>query len=133
MTRRASVPALEPVAAIRLVASPAALDGARWSGDGVDVLRIAPDEALGLRATGVEVEDADAIIEAESGFVVGRLDGTDLQMVEGHTDWALPTTTGELGQGKIAGVPAKVVAGDPTLVVANAAYADEIRERLGWR
>jgi hypothetical protein len=126
------VPALEPVAAIRVVASPAALDGARWSGDGVDVLRIAPDEALGLRATGVEVEDADAIIEAESGFVLGRLDGTDLQTVEGHTDWALPTTTGELGQGKIAGVPARVVGGEPTLVVTNAAYADELRERLGW-
>jgi hypothetical protein len=83
--------------------------------------------------TGVEVDDADAIVETESGFVVGLLDGTDLQAVEGHTDWPLPTTTGELAQGKIAGVPAKVVAGDPALVVTNAAYADELRERLGWR
>ena len=127
------MPALEPVAAIRVVASPAALDGARWSGDGVDVLRIAPDEALGLGATGVEVDDADAIVEAESGFVLGLLDGTDVPVVEAHTDWPLPTTTGELAQGKIAGVPAKVVAGDPALVVTNAAYAGELRERLGWR
>ena len=127
------MPALEPVAAIRVVASPAALDGARWSGDGVDVLRTAPDEALGLGATGVEVDDADAIVEAESGFVVALLDGGDLEAVEAHTDWRLPTATAELGQGKIAGVPAKVVGGRPALLVTNTAYADELRERLGWR
>jgi hypothetical protein len=127
------VPALEPVAAVRVVASPAALDGASWSGESVDVVRIAPDEALGLGATGVEVDDADAIVEAESGFVVGLLDTGDLEAVEAHTDWPLPTTTGELGQGKVAGVPAKVVGGQPALLVTNVAYADELRERLGWR
>jgi hypothetical protein len=127
------VPALEPVAAIRVVASPAALDGARWSGESVDVLRIAPDEALGLGATGVEVDDADAIVETESGFVVALLDSDEFRVAEGHTDWSLPTTTGELAQGKLGGVPAKVVAGDPALVVTNVAYADELRERLGWR
>ena len=127
------MPALEPVAAIRVVASPAALDGARWSGDGVDVLRTAPDEALGLGATGVEVDDADAIVEAESGYVVGLLDSGDLQAVEAHTEWPLPMRTGELAQGKVAGVPAKVVGGRPSLLVTNAAYADELRDRLGWR
>ncbi len=107
------MPALESVAAVRVVATPAALDGARWSGDDVDVLRLAPDEALGLGATGVEVDDPDAIVEPESGFVVVLLDDTDLETVEGHTDWPLPRETGELGQGKVAGVPAKVVGGRP--------------------
>jgi hypothetical protein len=128
------VPALEPVAAVRVVASQAALDGAHWSGDdGVDVLRTAPDEALGLGATGVEVDDPDAIVEHESGFVVALLDDPDLRTIEAHTDWRLPTAAGELSQGKVAGVPAKVVGGRPALLVTNAAYADELERRLGWR
>ena len=126
------MPALEPVAALRVVASPAALDGARWSGDDVDVLRTAPDEALGLGATAVEVDDPDAIVEPEAGFVVALLDEDDLVAVAAHTDWELPTATGELAQGKVAGVPAKVVGGRPALLVTNAAYADELRERLEW-
>jgi hypothetical protein len=126
------VPALESIAAVRVVAAPAALDGARWSGVGVDVLRMAPDEALGLGATGVEVDDPDAIVEPESAYVVALLDDTDLETVEGHTDWPLPREAGELGQGKVAGVPAKIVGGRPALLVTNAAYADELRERLGW-
>ena len=127
------MPALEPVAAIRVVASSAALDRARWAGEGVDVLRTAPDEALGLGATGVEVDDADAIVEAESGFVVGLLDSGDLRSVEAHTEWPLPMTSGELAQGKIAGVPAKVVGGTPALLVTHAVYADDLERRLGWR
>jgi hypothetical protein len=126
------VPALEPVAGLRVVANPAALDGARWSGDDVDVLRTAPDEALGLGATAVEVDDPDAVVESEAGFVVALLDDNDVRRVAAHTDWELPMTTGELAQGKIAGVPAKVVGGRPALLVTNAAYADELRERLGW-
>jgi hypothetical protein len=126
------VPALEPVAAVRVVASPAALDGARWAGDEIDVVRIAPDEALALGATSVEVDDADAIVVAESGFVVALLDEVDLRVVEGHTEWRLPTATGELAQGKVAGVPARLVAGEPALLVTNAGYAAELARRLGW-
>ncbi len=126
------MPALEPVAALRVVASPAALDGARWSGADVDVLRTAPDEAIGLGATDVEVDEPDAIVEPEAGFVVALLDDDDLRAVAAHTDWELPSATGELAQGKVAGVPAKIVGGRPALLVTNAAYADELRERLGW-
>jgi len=126
------VPALEQIGGVHVVASPAALDGARWSGDDVDVLRTAPDEALGLGATTVEVDDPDAIVETEAGFVVALLDTDDVRRVAAHTDWELPTATGELAQGKVAGVPAKVVGGRPALLVTNAAYADELRERLGW-
>ena len=126
------MPALEPVAGIRVVAAPDALDAARWSGADVDVLRIAPDEALGLGAAAVEVDDPDAIVEPESGFVVALLGRTEVRALAAHTDWALPTATGALAQGKIAGVPANVVGGTPTLLVTNAAYADELRGRLGW-
>jgi hypothetical protein len=126
------VPALELFRGLRVVAVPEALDGARWIGDDVNVIRTAPDEALALGATVVEVDDPDAIVEDEAGLVVARLDAGGLRAVEAHTDWALPLRTGELGQGKVAGVPAKVVGGTPAFLVANAAHADELRERLGW-
>ena len=127
------MPALEPVPAIRVVATPAAIDGARWSGEDVDVIRIAADEALGLGATGIELEDDDAIVEPEAGFAVASLDDADLAAVVGRTDWPVPWATGELAQGKVAGVPVKIVGGKPTLLVVQAAYADELGRRLGWR
>jgi len=127
------VPALERVEAVRVVASPAALDAARWEGDDVDVLRIAPDEALGLGATGVAVDgDPDAIVEPEAGFVVALLDPAELAALAAHADWPLPDDADTLAQGKIAGVPAKLLVGDPSLLVTQIAYAEELRSRLGW-
>jgi len=126
------VPALEPVEAWRVVAAPAALDSARWSGDVVDVLRIAPDEALGIGATGVTVDDPDGIVEPEAGFVVALLGPDQLAAVAAHVDWPMPAEHGTLAQGKIGGVPSKALVGEPSLVVTNAAYADELARRLGW-
>jgi len=127
------VPALEPVEAVRVVATASALDRARWDGDDVDVLRIAADEALGIGATGASVDgDADAIVETEAGFSVALLARDDLATIAAHTDWPLPGDAGTLAQGKIAGVPAKLLLGDPTLLVVQTAYADELRRRLGW-
>jgi len=126
------VPALEIVAGIRVVATAEALDGARWQGDDVDVIRIAPDEALALGATSVDLEDADAIIEPEVGFAVALLARDELGALAAHTDWPIPSAAGALSQGKIAGVPAKLVVGDPSLLVVQAAYADDLRDRLGW-
>ena len=126
------MPALEPVEAWRVVASPEALDRARWHGDDVDVLRIAPDEALGLGATGVELSgDPDAIVEPEAGFSVAILDQLDEPTVRDHVEWDLDAAD-ELAQGKVAGVPAKLRVGNPTLLVVQTAYADELARRLGW-
>jgi len=62
------VPALESLAGLRVVADAAAIDRARWSGDGeVTVLRTAPDEAFAIGATEVEIDDPNAIIEPEPG------------------------------------------------------------------
>ena len=126
------MPALEPVDAWRVVAAPAALDAVRWIGDEVDVVRIAPDEALGIGATGVDVGDPDAIVEPETGFSVALLALSDLQTLVAHTEWSLPGNAGRTAQGKIAGVPAKLIVGDPNLLVVQTAYADELRRRLGW-
>jgi hypothetical protein len=126
------VPALEPVEGLRVVANPAALDAARWSGDDVDVLRIASDEAFAIGATGVETDDPEAIVESEAGFAVALLDDDDRRALAAHTDWPIPEPPGSLAQGKIAGVPAKLLVGDPSLLVTQVAYADELRRRLGW-
>jgi len=130
------VPALEPVAGFRVVAAPAVLETAHWAGDDVDVLRIAPDEALGLGATGATVDgDPDAIVEPDAGFSVALLDRAELAALAEHTEWPLPVDgpAGTVAQGKVAGIPAKIVVGDPSLLLIQTAYADDLERRLGWR
>jgi hypothetical protein len=125
------VPALEPVKGIRVVATPEALDAARWSGDDVDVIRIAPDEAFAIRATAAEIPgDPHAIVEPEEGFSVASLAADEAAELAAHVDWALPTEPGTLAQGKLAGVPAKLLIGEPTLLIVQTAYADELAEHL---
>jgi hypothetical protein len=123
--------ALEPALGVRVVASAEALDQAVWAGDDVVVIRFAPDEAFGLRATGVEVDDPDAIVEAEAGFVASTLDDGDLRAITNHTEWPLPVGDGTLAQGKVAGVPAKLFLADRPILLTHAAYADELGSRLG--
>lgn len=121
---------LEPLHGIRVVANPAALDGAVWEGERLTVLRFAPDDALGLGAAAVTVEDADAIVEAEVGFVGAWL---PLDEIARHVDWALPLDRPALAQGNVAGVPAKVWLPDRhrnVLLIATAAHADELAGRL---
>ena len=126
------MPVLDPAPGIRVVAAPDALDRARWSGGNVDVVRVAPDEALALGATAVEVDDGDAIVEPEVGFSLARLDADDLAALAGHLEWPVLSEPGAIGQGKVAGVPAKLVAGRPSLLVVQTAYADELARRLRW-
>ena len=121
---------LEPLPGIRVVATPGGLDGASWDGRDVTVLRITPDEALGLGADRVQLDDPDAVIEPETGFVGVRLSAADLDRLRAHIDWPIPTDAGTLAQGKVAGVPAKLLVGDPPLLVVQAAYAVELVGRL---
>jgi hypothetical protein len=123
------VPALEALRGLRLVADPAALDAARWHGNDVTVLRFAPDDAFGLGAVGVDVDDEFAIAEADVGFVGARL---DIDEILPHVEWSLPAWRPALAQGAIAGVPAKLwLDGDGNvLLMTLAAYADELAGRL---
>jgi hypothetical protein len=125
------VPELEPAFAIHVVATPGAIDRARWHGEHVHVLRVAPDEALGIGATGADVDDPDAIVEPDAGFSVAPL-GPEVVDVLAHTEWPIPDDPGSLAQGKVAGVPARLLIGDPTILVVQTAYRDELMERLGW-
>jgi len=125
------VPALDRVRGVRVVAEPASLDRATWAGDGITVLRFAPDDVFAIGATGVDIDDEHAIVEDEVGFVAVWLDA---DVLEPHLEWPLPTERPALAQGSIAGVPAKLWLPDDgdALLVTAAAYADELTSRLGF-
>jgi hypothetical protein len=121
--------ALERLRGVRVVADPAALDRATWHPDDVTVLRFAPDDAFGLGATSVDVDDEHAIVEDEPGFVGAWL---DRPVIQPHAEWPLPIDGPTLAQGSIAGVPAKVwipASGDALLLTA-AAYRAELTARF---
>ncbi|MEX2183120.1 MAG: hypothetical protein WEC14_01625 [Chloroflexota bacterium] len=122
------MPAPERLSGIRVVADPAAIDAARWHGDGVEVIRFAPDEAFAIDVVGVDIDDAHAIVEVEVGFVALT---TDRAAVAPHVEWPLPDEGG-FAQGSVAGVPAKVsaLAGGRVRLITHAATAAELRDRL---
>lgn len=136
------MPALEPLHGLRVVATPHALDAARWVPADVVVLRFAPDDAFAVGARTVELDDADAIVEPEAGYVGAWFTADALRdEVVARIEWALPPERPALAQGMIAGVPAKLWltrgydaegtdGADHALLIAQAAYADELRDRL---
>ena len=123
------MPGFDRRAGMRAVANPAALDAAMWRGDDVLVLRLAPDEALGLGAVGVDVDDEHAIVEEDRGLVGGWF---ELERLERHIEWHIPDARPVFAQGSVAGVPAKlwIESDDRVLVVTAAAYAHELDGRL---
>ena len=125
---------LEPLAGLRVVAESDALDRAAWSGDEpITVIRIAPDEALAIGATSVELDgEPDAIVEPEPGFSGARLDSAGFASVLAHVEFALPSGRPALAQGKVAGVPAKLLLteGGGALLVVQTAYAADLEARL---
>ena len=114
------------------MADPAAIDGARFSGDDVLVLRFAPDEAFAIGATAADLADPDAIVVDEPAFVGGVV---PLDALAHRLEWALPASRPALVQGALAWVPIKLWLPDdgPTgFLVAYAASAPELIQRLGW-
>ena len=61
------MPALERLRGTRVVAQAASVDRATWHGDDVTVLRFAPDDAFGLGARSVDIDDPHGIVEDEPG------------------------------------------------------------------
>jgi hypothetical protein len=122
-------PTFERLTGLRVVAEPAALDAASW-GEGITVLRLAPDDAFAIDATGATVDDEHAIVEPEVGFS-GAWVG--LEAVRRHVEWQLPVERPALAQGFVATVPARVWLpddGDRVLLITAAAYTDELAGRL---
>ena len=114
---------------LRVVATPAALDAAELP-DGATMLRIAPDDAIIAGSATLTLDDLFAIVEPEYAFVHWRLTSEEFDDVTDHIEWPLPAA-GQLGQGLIAGVPAKImVAADHVLLIVSAGLAHELAERL---
>lgn len=114
---------------LRVVAKPAAIDAVELP-DGATMLRIAPDDAIVAGAATLTLDDPFAIIEAEYAFVHWRLTTEEFDDVTDHIEWPLPAV-GHLGQGLIAGVPAKIMmAADHVLLIVSAGLAHELLERL---
>lgn len=126
------MPALETLHGLRVVGSPEALDGAAW-GEGTVVLRFAPDDAFAIGATDIEIADEDAIVVRETGFVGAWLTRRHFaEIVLPEIEWPLPPDRPALGQGFIAGVPAKLwLDEDRALLLCAAAYAQELGDRIG--
>ena len=130
----APVRAPEPLRGLRVVAKPAALD-ALTPGIGTPsepgvMLRIAPDDAIVTGTTTVTVDDPYAIVEPEYTFVQWRLAPAEFAEISRHIEWPLPPDS-RLGQGLIAGVPAKIlIASDHVLLIVSAGLAHEMLERL---
>ncbi len=140
------MPVFEQLYGMRVVADPAAIDGARWTayhptGREVLVLRFAPDEAFALHATAVEIDDEHAIAEHERGIVGAWFTVFDLPAIVARLEWSLTDERPSFVQGAVAGVPARiwqpapeplVLDGIGGLILTSAAHAAGLAERLGW-
>ena len=125
---------------VRVVASPQSIDAAEWqdTGPGPDefeplVLRFAPDEAFAVGATGVDLDDPDAIVETELGFTAVMFPVDEfIDVVLPRIEWPVAPTRPAFCQGSIAGVPAKLYVdstGAATVFVMGA-YLDDFLSRL---
>jgi len=123
------VASIEPIVGMRVAASPAALDAARWPDDAI-VLRLAPDEAFAIGADVVAIADPDAIVARDGGVVGAWI--TDPDEVLSHlVEWALPAERPVLVSGAVAGLGARIwLDHDRALILVPAPFAAELAERL---
>lgn len=119
----------EPLIGLRVVAHPQAVAALRAPVNG-HVLRIAPDDAIVTGTATLTLDDPHAIVEPEFAFVHWTLSPDEFAAVVDHIEWPLPAA-GEVGQGLIAGVPAKIVIdAEHVLLVVSASLSHELAERL---
>lgn len=123
------MPVPEMLDVIRVVATPQAISS--LVSDGV-VLQIAPDEALVLDATDVQVDDKHAITLPDDGFVGVEMRRSDLEAwCHRESEWALPDLVSYFVQGMVAGLAVKIwVNGDHALVIGRTSLATDLEERL---
>ena len=125
---------------VRVVGLPEALDAAEWqdAGPGPDefeplILRFAPDEAFAVGATGVHLDDPDAIVESERGYSAVMFPVDEfIDVVLPRIEWPLAPTRPAFCQGAIAGVPTKLYldsTGAATVFLMSA-HLDDFLSRL---
>lgn len=126
---------LIPLVGLRVAATPAALDRARWPHEAL-MLRVAPDEALVLTAAASldegALDDPHAIVIRDRSWHGRWLSTADaVDLIERHADWAAPVDRPAFTQGLVAGLPAKLWLGhERALVIVAAPYAGTFAARL---
>ena len=123
------MPKPELLDVIRVVATSEAI--ASIASDGT-VLQIAPDEALVLDGTDVEVDDEHAITLPDDGYVGVELPRHRVEdWCERESEWPLPRLVSYFVQGMVAGLAVKIwVHGDEALVICRTSSALDLEERL---
>lgn len=119
------MPALEPLTAIRVAASPEALDAVD-AGDAL-VLRTAPDEALVIGSTAVAVDDVHAIVFPDTSWMGMTVPIDDaVQFIHRTVEFELPAERPALVQGMVAHLAVKMWLEDERIlfVVPTAVSAD---------
>jgi glycine cleavage system aminomethyltransferase T len=124
---------------VRIVASPAALDPARWPSDAI-ALRTAPDEVFvihkqsnTLKASDFSIADPYAIVLSDGGFagIWLPLDQA-LDFLARECEWEVPRERPAFAQGMVAGLAMKLwFEQDRVLLLVPAPFAHELEERLG--
>ncbi len=145
MREPAPVPEFSMIPGYRIVATASAIDAFVTLDDPSDLgdkkffhprlLRLAPDDVFvfGQKPPTSPVDDPHAIVEEESGFHGAWFTMKDFdQRIRPHIDWELPIEPRSFTQGLVANVPAKLwLTTDRVLLMTNAAYAHELKERIG--
>ncbi len=124
--------ALERLTAMRIAATPAALDAVRWP-DGAIVLRVAPDEVVVLAdCSAVSIADPHAIVVADTSlFGLWMAANPALAWLARECDWEWPSARPAIGQGAVAGLPITLwFERDRVLFVVPGPFAADFEERL---
>lgn len=124
--------ALNRIKGTRIVATPAALDTARWPADAL-ALRLAADEMFVTATVSASaVADPHAIVAPDGGFVGAWLPLAEaLDLLERTCEWELPHARPAFAQGMVAGLPVKLwFEAERVLFVVAAPYATDLAERM---
>ena len=129
------MPALEPLRGLRVVADPAALDGAAGpapdrTDEPIVVCGSRPTRRFALGATARRRSTTRTPSSRPSPASSAPADQPTSIAVGAHIEWAPPDRRPALAQGKIAGVPAKLWLADDGACLRrhDRAYADELRD-----
>lgn len=125
---------LNRFATTRIVATPAALDAAKWP-EGTIALRSAADELWLTPAIDIEelsVDDPHAIIIKDSSLAGIWLPSAEaLAILERLCAWEVPSARPAFAQGSVAGIATKLwLEKDRILIIVPAPYAAEMEERI---
>ena len=126
------MPVFERVHTTRIVATPAALDAARWPAGHI-ALRTAADEVLITPPLAEpKVADEHAIVLADSSFCGGWIAAAlALTVLERECEWELPRARPAFAQGMVAGLPLKLwFESERVLVLVAGPFAHELAERF---